>query len=159
MISTMTVLSAVIATIRGSAVHAEPGTPAKTTRTPEKDEEDLRDRAAFVHVTGAFPSHLRAYMNSLLRAVTRYGQGRAGLDGRTSSGFTVAADRISELGLEDHPMVRKARQYVREGYMIELLADPKARRPYSRVYLFKNESGVQKRLTVNLDGSVKEGWA
>jgi hypothetical protein len=32
---------------------------------------DLRDRAAYVHVTGAMPTHLRTYMSELLNKISR----------------------------------------------------------------------------------------
>lgn len=33
-----------------------------------KEFSDLRDRMAYVYITGAFPTHLRSYFTNLLRA-------------------------------------------------------------------------------------------
>lgn len=126
---------------------------------PESKEfVDLRDRAAYVLTTGTFPTHLRTLMTGLLRKITTYSRHPVSLDGRMGS-LRVVQENIERLGLNDHPMVRKAGDYVKQGYLIQMPRDPKARRPYSKVLLYKNLGGtVFDRLTVQDDGSVKEGW-
>jgi hypothetical protein len=60
----------------------------------------------------------------------------------------------SRLDLDRHPMVTKVHGFLQDGYRIRASRGPNARRPYGKVFLFKG----QHRCTVQVDGSVKEGW-
>lgn len=120
-----------------------------------KDFMDLRDRAAYVYVTGTFPTHLRTMMTSLLRKVTRYSRVPVSLDRRSGS-ISLTPSVVDELQLEKHPMVARVKDFLNYGYRIERTADIKARRPYSRVHLL--HPLTSERLTVQVDGSVREGW-
>jgi hypothetical protein len=123
-----------------------------------KEYEDMRDRAAYVYVTGANPTHLRSRMSALLRARTSYSRKPVSLDG-LSGCIKVAEENVKRLSLENHPMVVKAKSFVDEGYKIELATHWKARRPYSKILLFKQDpAGQVTRVTVQNDGSVLEGW-
>lgn len=123
-----------------------------------KDFEDLRDRAAYVYVTGSYPTHLRTYMTAMLRKITRYSRTPVSLDRRLGS-MQIAQDNVVRLGLEDHPMVRKVREYLDKGYRIQLSRDDiTTRRPYTKVFMFKRTGLGFDRLTVQCDGSIKDEW-
>jgi hypothetical protein len=123
-----------------------------------KDYEDLRDRAAYVYVTGSYPTHLRTYMVSLLRKITRYSRSPVSLDRRLGS-LAVDDTRAKQLGLDEHPMVTKVREFVKDGYRIQLSRDDaSSRRPYTKVFLWKRTGGGMQQITVQSDGSVKDGW-
>lgn len=123
-----------------------------------KDFEDLRDRAAYVYVTGSYPTHLRTYMTAMLRKITRYSRTPVSLDRRLGS-MQIAQENVVRLGLEDHPMVRKVREYLDKGYRIQLSRDDiTTRRPYTKVFMFKRTGLGFDRLTVQCDGSIKDEW-
>lgn len=123
-----------------------------------KEYFDMRDRAAYIYITGANPTHLRGRMRALLRARTSYSRKPVSLDGRLGA-IKLADENVERLSLHEHPMVVRAKSFVAQGYNIELSTQWKARRPYSKVLLYKNESSGQvTRITVQSDGSVKEGW-
>jgi hypothetical protein len=127
-------------------------------KDPEtKDYQDLRDRAAYVYITGTFPTHLRSYMMSLLRIGTAYSLKPVALDGRSGS-MELTPEVRKALDLEDHPMVSRTRDFVNEGYKIFFQRDVNERRPYSKVLLYKKDGGVMHKLVVQADGSILEGW-
>ena len=129
--------------MNATAIPVEPGS---------KDFYDLRDRAAYVHVTGAMPTHLRSYMTTLLNKVADYG----GNQGRKS--FEVARNNAAMLNLDSHPMVRRTREYVKDGYNIVVARDIKARRPYGKVYLWKQNGSALQKITIQQDGSILPSW-
>ncbi|QSY98640.1 hypothetical protein J2J97_31720 (plasmid) [Rhizobium bangladeshense] len=122
-----------------------------------KDYQDLRDRAAYVYVTGTFPTHLRSYMMSLLRIGTHYSMKPVALDGRSGS-MELTPEVRKALDLEDHPMVSRTRDFVEDGYKIFFQRDVNSRRPYSKVLLYKKMDGGTHKLIVQADGSILEGW-
>ncbi|KRW94343.1 hypothetical protein AQY21_20655 [Paracoccus sp. MKU1] len=124
----------------------------------EKTREDMLDRAAYVYVTGQFPSHLRKHYTAVLRAITHYFRKPVAFDGRT--GNIKLDDRVVEdLDLDKHPMVKEVRNKVAEGYFIQPSRGFGTRRPFWRVFMFKlqGEHMVDK-ITVQADGAVKKGW-
>lgn len=120
-----------------------------------KDYKDLRDRAAYVYATGAFPTHLRRLMTSLLVKMTRYSREPVSLDRRIGS-MQLVDDTVNVLGLNRHPMIHKVREFVDRGYKIHLAPSDRSRRPYSKVYLL--HPVTRDRVIVQADGSVLEGW-
>lgn len=116
-----------------------------------KDFYDLRDRAAYVHVTGAMPTHLRSYMTDLLNKISRFAGGGG-------NSFEIAQQNAALLGLEDHPMVRQVREFVNDGYQVMVSRDLKARRPFGKVFLWKQDGAAVKQVTVQQDGSVLFNW-
>jgi hypothetical protein len=125
-------------------------------RDPEHPEyQDLRDRAAYVLVTGSYPTHLRNLMNSLLRKLTRYSRQPVSLDGRIGS-MRLDQEAIERLDLEAHPMVRKTKEFLGKGYRIQVAKDLRARRPFSRIKLLHPVTKDQ--IIVQADGSIREGW-
>lgn len=113
---------------------------------------DFRDRAAYVHLTGTFPTHVRKYFTGLLRAATEYA--RAPLVGKYGH-VKVSEDVVNRLKLDDHPMVRKVRSMMTdEGYVLRAPDNLKERRPFSRINLVHPKSG--KRIIVQSDGSIRD---
>ena len=51
-------------------------------------------------------------------------------------------------------MVVKVRQLIAEGYQIRVSLGPNARRAYGKIRLWRNDD----KRTVQIDGSVKDGW-
>lgn len=123
-----------------------------------KSRDDLRDRAAYVYVTGQFPSHLRTTWTGALRTLTSYFRKPVAFDGR--SGHMKLDQRVAEdLELEAHPMVKEVRAKMAEGYFIQPSLGYGKRRPYWRVFMFRQDGdNVVDRITVQGDGSVKAGW-
>jgi hypothetical protein len=116
-----------------------------------KDFYDLRDRAAYVHVTGAMPTHLRSYMVQLLNKISRFAESKP-------NSLEIARQNAVMLGLEDHPMVKQVREFVNDGYQVMVSRDLKTRRPYGKVFLWKQEGEQFRRVTVQQDGSVLNAW-
>lgn len=122
-----------------------------------KDFHELRDRAAFVYATGWLPTHLRDHMHALLAKVTRYSHKPSALDGRGGS-VIVTHGKARALKLDNHPMVERVRDYVGEGYNIQARREPRARRPYGKVFLYRRDDGNVEHVTVQRDGSVLNHW-
>jgi hypothetical protein len=116
-----------------------------------KDFYDLRDRAAYVHVTGAMPTHLRSYMVELLNKISRF-------TGAGSNSIEIARQNAVMLNLDDHPMVKQVREFLNDGYQIMVSRDLKTRRPYGKVFLWKQDGDQFQRITVQQDGSVLNAW-
>lgn len=123
-----------------------------------KDYHDLCDRAAYVLITGTFPTHLRPHMTGLLRKMSHYSLTPAAMDGRGGSmGLDPAF--VARLGLKQHPMVAKVQEFIRDGYLIQASRDVKARRPFSRVFLYRDDEGGPTKVTVHLNGATLDGWS
>lgn len=121
-----------------------------------KVRDDIRDRAAFVYITGSFPTHLRRNYMAVLRAVTSYFRTPTALD-HESGAIGISDEVVKDLSLEDHPMVKVVRQYLANGYVIQPARNVVSRRPYSKVFLYKKDD-PNERATVQIDGSVKTNW-
>lgn len=121
-----------------------------------KEYHDLRDRAAYMYVTGSFPSHLRTFFTRVLSMISRYHSSPGGLDG--SSGNQRIDDMmVGKLELEKHPMVMKVREYVDAGWRIQLARGANERKPFSKVFLWKGRNPTY-QITVQIDGSVLDHW-
>lgn len=121
--------------------------------------ERMRDRAAYVFVTGMFPSHLRKTSTAFLREITRPYRRPSSLDGR-SGNVIVLEEAASDLQLNAHPMVRAVRTKIANGYFIQASRGPTTRRGYGKIYMFQmtSDSAITMRTTMNIDGSEKRGW-
>lgn len=127
-------------------------------RDGEKTRDDMVDRAAYVYITGQFPSHLRKNYTGVLRAVTSFFQRPVALDGRTGN-IRLNEKVVQDLELEKHPMVKEVRAKIREGYFIQPSRGVGTRRPFWRVFMFKQEGeAIKDRITVQGDGSILRGW-
>lgn len=121
-----------------------------------KVRDDVRDRTAFVYITGSFPTHLRRNYNAILRAVTQYFRTPTALDHRAGN-IGVTDKVVEDLKLDEHPMVIGVRRFLKDGYVIQPARHTVSRRPYSKVFMYHKDDASQ-RVTVQVDGSVKEGW-
>jgi hypothetical protein len=116
--------------------------------------KDLRDRAAYVFITGSFPTHLRVFSTRVLVAISRVEKRSATASGLAGS-LAVDPDIAMRLGLAEHPMAQKVLEHIREGYQIRVSRGPNVRKPYYKIWLFKGED----RRTIKVDGSMLQGWA
>jgi hypothetical protein len=122
-----------------------------------KDFTDLKDRAAFVFVTGTLPTHLRSPMTALLRSMSVVRGEPTAIDGK--SGTVKLEPHIARnMRIEQHPMVAKVAEFVKEGYEVRASRDLKARRPFSRVFLYRETASGAYRMTVHSNGAIQEGW-
>lgn len=121
-----------------------------------KVRDDIRDRAAYVYVTGSFPTHLRRNYNAVLRAITNVFRTPMALDHKGGS-IGVQEEAIADLELEQHPMVKVVRRHINDGYIIQTARNVVSRRPYSKVFLHR-KTDPSDRITVQVDGSVKQDW-
>ena len=120
---------------------------------------DIRDRAAFTYITGTDPSHLRKEYTRALKYFTRLYAKPSSMDGRIGSEY-LDPNIVTDLGLDAHPMVIKARRYIARGYLLQGSRGFGARRSFQNVYLFKlgPDQTMTDRVTVRIDGAVNEGW-
>lgn len=126
-------------------------------RPKEKAFADLRDRVAYVYVTGCFPSHLRAEANELLRCATEGSFGLPALD-RRGGPFNVLQPVAIRLDLDAHPMVAKVRQKIDEGFEIVASRGVNARRPFGKIFLRRGKGSQATEIAVKSDGSVLDHW-
>lgn len=135
----------------------EPATRTEIERilsTPaSKAFKDLRDRAAYMHITGSHPSHLRAFFTQALSLVSEMQNQPASLDG-LSGALKLNEDIVKRLGLESHPMVVKVREHVQGGWRIKTSRGPNARKPYTKTFLHRG----QDRIAIQIDGSILDHW-
>lgn len=115
--------------------------------------KDLRDRAAYMHITGTHPSHLRTFFTQALSLVSKMHNDPVSLDG-LSGALKLEDEVVSKLNLPSHPMVVKVRRYVQDGWRIKASRGPNARKPYTKVFLYK----AAEHITVQIDGSVLDHW-
>ena len=123
-----------------------------------KTRDDMVERAAYVYVTGQFPSHLRKHYTGVLRAITAYFRKPVAFDGRSGS-MKLDDAVVLDLVLDKHPMVKEVRAKIAEGYLINPSLGVGTRRPFWRVFMFRQEgTDITDRITVQGDGSIKRGW-
>jgi hypothetical protein len=125
----------------------------------ERFFDDVRDRAAYVFVTGHLPSHLRQTYTGVLRQISLPFNRPSSFDGR--SGCLVLLDEaVNDLRLQTHPMVLAVRAKISEGYFIQLSRGLGTRRNFGKVFMFRlgGEHTAEGRITINLDGAIKSGW-
>lgn len=114
---------------------------------------DLRDRAAHMHLTGGFPSHLREFFTGALRTISSCRE--ASVQGAQCTAHSGIADEVVRgLQLEDHPMVLAVRRRATEGWRIRPSLGPDRRRPFTKVFMYSGEH----KITVQVDGSVLDHW-
>lgn len=118
-----------------------------------KEFKDLRDRAAYMYITGTHPSHLRTFFTQALSLVSKMHNQPQSLDG-LSGALKLNDDATERLGIKDHPMVLKTQQYVKDGWRIKVSRGPNARKPYTKIFMFKGT----KQHTIQIDGSILDHW-
>ena len=137
------------------------GAFSREVQSDPKARQDIRDRAAYVYVTGQFPTHLRKNYTGVLRAVTSYFRKPVSLDGRTGS-VLLNKGVVTDLQLDEHPMVQTVREKIGEGFVIQPsrgISGSKARRVFGKIYLYRrNDNTTVDMITVHSDGAVKSNW-
>lgn len=120
----------------------------------------MADRAAYMFITGSYPSHLRPEATSILRNISLDFRRPVSLDGRLM-GRRLRDEAVSELSLEQHPMVKAVRNKIEEAYRIETSRGPNTRRNFHKIFMFKLHSNqmTYHKITISIDGAVKDGWA
>lgn len=110
---------------------------------------DLRDRVAYMYVTGAHPTHLRPFFTGCLNFLSR---------ARPASGrfgpLLIDSSAVYTLGLNHHPMVVEGRRLASEGWRLVVSLGANERRPHGNLYF----ASGQDRLTVNSEGWIRPGW-
>lgn len=122
-----------------------------------KVRADVRDRAAYVYVTGQFPSHLRANYMGILRAITASFAKPVAMDGRSGS-MKLTAAAVQDLDLENHPLVKAVRAKIEDGFLIQPSRGLQARRPYGKVFMYRPTTKGNDLIVVTSEGAVKSGW-
>jgi hypothetical protein len=117
---------------------------------------DFRDRAAYVYVMGAYPTHIRTYFTTLLSVVSHSVRSPASLD-KSFGSIKINEDMANRLMLDDHPMVRRVRLLLAEGYKLHRTGSITERRPYGRIPMKNPMTGGS--VVVQIDGSVKDDRA
>lgn len=118
-----------------------------------KEFKDLRDRSAYMYITGTHPSHLRTFFTRALSLVSRMHNRPVSLDGR-SGNLKLDERVVQKLDLDNHPMVQKVREYIAEGYRITVSRGANNRKPYTKIFMSKGNDEI----TVQIDGSVLDHW-
>src|SRR5262249_12097894 len=115
-------------------VEIDPATElARVLADPEsKEYADLRDRVAYLHLTGSMPTHLRPYWTKLLVASAHFVKGKQP-DGRFGP-MQVEPEIVEKLKLEEHPMVKKVRRYQQKGYQMAGRREDTDRKPYTKIF-------------------------
>ena len=110
---------------------------------------ELRDRVAYVFVTGSHPTNLRPFytgalnvLSTVARMPSRYGPLR------------VDWCAIHELDIRNHPSVTGTKRLLSEGWELVISSGPNKRRSYQNLYFKKNDSLI----TLKCDGSIRPGW-
>ncbi|HEX3918852.1 MAG TPA: hypothetical protein VHW60_16060 [Caulobacteraceae bacterium] len=111
---------------------------------------ELRDRAAYLQLTGTYPTNLRTRTTRLLTLISSAGRSAPDVADRV-----VATGIADQLQLATHPMVTKVRDYIEQGYRIRVSQGPNVRKPFYKIWLFKGDD----RRTIQIDGSMMDGWA
>lgn len=114
-----------------------------------RDFSDLRDRVAYMYVTGAHPTNMRSFFTGALNVLSE----RTNAPGRFGP-FLIDSTAVYTLGLTRHPMVVEARRLMSEGWRLVVSLGPNRRRPFGNLYF----SREQHRLTLHSEGWIKAGW-
>jgi hypothetical protein len=150
-----------IVALKNKAMAAFTGNPygefAEEMKQGSKVRDDIRDRAAYIYVTGQFPSHLRRNYMGILRAISASFQKPVALDGRSGS-IKLTSEVVSDLNLENHPMVKEVRAKIDEGFLIQPSRGIQSRRPFTKVFMHRRARGGTELITVGHDGAVKRSW-
>jgi hypothetical protein len=114
-----------------------------------KDFTDLRDRVAYMFVTGAHPTNLRPFFTNALNVVSTWA-GRA----RHFGPRVIDRPAVYMLRLREHPLVVEAQRLMSEGWRLAASLGPNKRRPFGNLYFLRD----QDRLTLHAEGWTRPGW-
>lgn len=118
-------------------------------RENTKKFADLRDRVAYMYVTGAHPTHLRPFFTAALNVLSR----PCAASGRFGP-LLIDRSAVYTLGLNRHPMVVEARRLLSERWQLVVSLGPNERRSHTTLFF----SREQHRLTLSSEGWTKPGW-
>lgn len=110
---------------------------------------DLRDRVAYMFVTGAHPTHMRPFFTGALNVLSTC----TNPSGRFGP-HLVDSSAVHELDVNSHPLVVEARRLVSDGWRLVVSLGSNARRPYSQLYFARE----QHRLTLHAEGWTRPRW-
>lgn len=94
---------------------------------------------------------------SLLRKATKYAATPSSLDQRAGN-LRITPEIAAKLNLDDHPMVTQTKAYLGHGFKIQSSRGISERRPFSKVFMFRDRQFGVEKVTIQADGSVKPGW-
>ena len=110
---------------------------------------DLRDRVAYMFVTGAHPTNMRPFFTGALNILST----RTDKSGRFGP-YLIDDSAIYSLDVMNHPFVVETRRLLSEGWRLVVALGPNLRRPFGNLYFAR----AQHRLTLNSEGWTKPGW-
>ena len=125
----------------------------------ERIRDVIRDRAAFLHITGYMPTHLRSQAVNILLQISRPYQRPASICGHCGN-RKLHEEAIRDLKLEHHAMVRAAREQRANGFFVHGHKEFGERRTFKKVLMRTGDHPTEpiRRLTVTLEGAIKSGW-
>lgn len=120
---------------------------------------DVVDRAAYMYVTGCFPSHLRSTYTDVLRVISGPCRWPPSLD-RRSGDRKLLDEVVADMQLERHAMVAAVRRKISQGYVIQPSLGFGTRRNYWKTFMFRptSDGRIALKVTVQGDGAEKQGW-
>lgn len=110
---------------------------------------DLRDRVAYMFVTGAHPTNMRTFFTSALNVLSTPANAR----GRFGP-HLIDDSAVYTLDVMSHPLVVETRRLLSEGWRLVVSLGPNRRRPYGNLYFARG----QHRITLNSEGWTRPGW-
>jgi len=128
-------------------------TLAEIIRAPgSKQFNDVRDRAAFTHVTGTCATHMRPQATGLLWITTEPVGEVPPLGGRGP--VRLSHYYFDKLALDTHPMVKAVGRKIAEAWDVCTFTGPNDRASFQRVFMRRGDE----KQRVQVDGSVLLGW-
>ncbi|TCL08259.1 hypothetical protein BXY66_0294 [Shimia isoporae] len=124
-----------------------------------KLKADIRDRAAYLYITGELPSHLQDRAKGILKQISRPYSRPTSFDGLHGSRL-IHDDAVRHLGLHKHKMVIAVREKVKQGYKIELTRENSNRSGFGKIFMYKWQPYPTHRvkITVTASGAIGDGW-
>lgn len=113
----------------------------------------FRDRAAYLHVTGIMPTHLRPAAREALQCASERSSSTTRC-GTWLKAFELKPEVQQALEIERHPLVSMVQRLVDEGWVIQPSPGGRKRRPFGKVFLKRGEE----RHVVQQDGSLLLYW-
>ena len=113
---------------------------------------DIKNRLAYIYITASMPSHLRPFYIDCLEFMCGLELQPKSLDGRPGR-LQVPPGVVEKMGLRDHPMVLKFGEMTAQGWS-RAEREPTERRSFAKIYMLRGDE----RVTIKIDGAVKDGW-
>ncbi|MFY0661486.1 MAG: hypothetical protein JXR15_13420 [Shimia sp.] len=125
----------------------------------ERIRDVIRDRAAFLHITGFMPTHLHAQAVNILNQISRPYQRPASIRGHCGN-RKLHDEAIRDLKLKQHAMVRAAREQPAKGFFVHGHKEFGERRTFKKVLMRTGDHPTEsiRQFTVTLEDAIKSGW-